>query len=423
MTDLSSIRRKSWKPPKRPDWVAQINTEGSNMDIKSIIPLDEHSLLSAAKANTGLADFGEDDWYEPFKVFIRSLDEEAELTLMGRLMTRSDLLLFLEARLRIEDTYKKHPEIEEEEIIKPLLILGQGRSGTTVLQNVLSTDPNHGTLKIWEVMFPCPPPEKATYLTDPRVKKADKFMDLWNRVTPELVSVHEFCGDIPVESIYVEALSFVSPEWLNLLGQVPSYNAYVAQRSFEPAYRYEKRVLKLLQWRNPRKHWILKAPSYALHLPDVLRVYPDACFVWIHRDPIKALASMVSAIGTLNWARSDRPLVPGAYEHWTRSDLVGAMLCLPIDWLENKILPHNQLCNIQYLDFTRDPMAVIERIYAYFAIRLTEEGRAAMLRYMNDNPRTGRPAHEYDVGSEELIGWERQVFKRYQDYFNVPSEI
>jgi hypothetical protein len=95
----------------------------------------------------------------------------------------------------------------------------------------------------------------------------------------------------------------------------------------------------------------------------------------------------------------------------------------PIVWLEAGSVPREQLCNIQYLDFMRNPMAVVEQIYAQFDIPLTAEGRSAMQRYMDERPRGSRPEHRYDTGSPEQIAKERQLFKRYSEYFHVPDEL
>ena len=138
-------------------------------------------------------------------------------------------------------------------------------------------------------MFPCPPPEKATYLTDPRVQKGHLLTDQWNRVTPSIGSMHEFAGHLPMECPQVMALSFLSPQWFNSLGQVLSYNVYAEKLDIGIAYRYHKRVLKLLQWKNPRRHWVLKAVAHLDALPTVLNTYPDACLVWPHRDPSRPL--------------------------------------------------------------------------------------------------------------------------------------
>ena len=112
-----SDRRQRWIPRPRPEWVDRINEEGRVFDSRSVVPLDESSLLDYATRNTGLDDFGEDEWREPFQILLRSIDEEADLNLMGRLTTRSDLLTHLEGRLQIVDWYKQHPEVEEEDAV------------------------------------------------------------------------------------------------------------------------------------------------------------------------------------------------------------------------------------------------------------------------------------------------------------------
>ena len=415
-------RRKSWVAPPRPDWVQRVNQEGSYMDLKSLVPLDEDSLIRSARANTGLKDFGAEDWYEPFKVLIKSLDEESQLTLLGRLMTRSDLLLFLQARLQIEDAYTKHPEINDEQIVAPMLIIGQGRSGTSALQNMLASDPDNGVVTTWEAMLPCPPPERSSYRTDPRIEKADRLITQWNRVTPEVPSVHEFTGVIPTECIHVFSLAFRSMGWLNILGQIPSYNIYLNDKSMVPALEYEKRVLKLLQWKNPRKHWVLKNPDSVRYVADTLQVFPDLHFVWIHRDPVRALASLVNLIGILSWIRSDRPQMSGSFEPYSDADMMGVQLAQPIELIEKGILPKERLCNVLYRDFIKDPLGVAQQIYRATGHPVTERSVAAMRRYMEENPRDSRPSARVDLGTPEQIAVERRAFEQYQSYFGVPNE-
>jgi len=417
-------RRERWSPMPRPDWVQKINEEGKCLDIQGVVPLDEKSLLETAQRNTGLSNFGDDDWYEPFQVFIKSLEEEADLNLMGRIMTRSDLLIYLEARLQVEEQYRLHPEIADEVIQKPLLIMGQGRTGTSALQNLLTADPSNGTLLTWEALFPAPPPEKATYNTDPRIEKAHQLITQWYRVTPELESMHEFGGAIPTEGIHLQCSSFQSPVWMNFMGQVPSFSAYMRGRSLLPALEWEKRVLRLLQWKNPRKNWVMKTPVYIYMMPDVLKAYPDACFVWTHRDPIKALASAINMVGTLFWQRSDHPFKSGVLEASVDENVVAASLNQAIDWIDEGIVPKEQLCNIHYQDFVNDPVEVVRKIYSYFDIPLTSEGEAAMLEYSIRNAREKRPSHNYlDDESSAWAANARKAYERYQSYFSVPNEI
>ena len=292
-----------------------------------------------------------------------------------------------------------------------------------MLQNVLSADPNNGTVLNWEAQFPCPPPEAATYDTDPRIDRADGITTQWNRVAPSIESMHEFNGRVPTESIHLHCLSFRSPGWLDLFGQSPSYSAYIMAQDPAEAYRYEKRVLKLLQWRNPRRTWIMKSPVTLLHMPSVLEVYPDAGFVWPHRDPVKALASVVSLIGTLHWMRSDVPFLGDSLAQFTNADLVAGMLAQPIGWLESGQLPPEQLYNIRYRDLVADPMGAIAGMYEHFGLELGSDSRAAMQGYMDAHPRSSRPGHEYDIGTVDEIALEREAFRPYQEYFDVADEL
>lgn len=414
--------RLEWQPPQRPEWVQRINEEGCCMEAEQVVPLDEASLLNSAMESTGLSDFGADDWREPFRVFLKSLNEEAQLNLMGRIRTRSEILQLLEARLQIEETYKRHPEIADEQITQPLIIVGQGRSGTTLLQNLLNSHPDNGAPLHWELVFPCPPPESATYQTDTRIEKAHKLIDQWNRVTPTFAAMHEFAGTIPMEDNVTMAMNFMSPTWLDCMGQVPSYDAYIFQQPVEPALRWLERVLKLLQWKNPRKHWVLKDPMHLDRMSELLKVFPDACFIWPHRDPVRALASLVSVVGTIQWGRSDHPFSAVSLAYMTDPDLAAGRFNAVVDQLDSGAIPQDQIAHVLFHDLVADPVGQVGKMYDHFGIALTDGGREAMSRFMKENPRDNRPAHQFDIGSDAAVARVREAFARYQERFGVPVE-
>ena len=393
------------------------------MDIRGIVPLDPESLIGTAIRSTGLSNFGSDDWREPFAILCESFEEDAELNLMGRIRARSELLLLLENRLRIEETYRQHPEIEDEEIVKPLMIIGQGRSGTSFLLNLLAASPENGTIMTWEAWFSCPPPEAATYLTDPRIEKSHKLADQWNRVAPELVSMHEFSGYIPNEDIPSIAHSFRSVGHFMVLGQLDRYNAYMATADLEPGYRYHKRVLKLLQWKNPRKQWILKNSACMDELPYILKVYPDVCLVWPHRDPTKSVASTVSLIGTMLWVGTDRPFKGAFLDQYM--DPIGAARRLTnvIEQMESGVVPKARVYNLLYRDLVDDPIGTAAKIHAYFDLPFGAESRAVLEDYMRQNPRTNRPPHAVSPETRAAVDRDRPAFRRYQEYFGIPDEI
>ncbi len=422
MAETQKSRRAEWMPPARPDWVERVNEEGTCLDLEGVVPLDEDSLISTATANTGLSDFGADDWREPFRILLKSLNAEAALTLMGRIMTRSDLLMFLEGRLRVEDMYKRHPEIEDEKIEKPVWILGQGRTGTSILQKLLALDPANRTLNTYDALFPVAD-EVPAGQPDPRIAKADQRMRMWNRVTPEVATIHDFGGDEPIETIMAEALSFQTPAWLNLCGLTPGYNAHIAKTGAVPSLRYGLRVLKLIQWQNPGGRWILKSPDALKYITDVLKVFPDVRFVWAHRDPVLALASAVNMIGTLIWVRSDRKVESGIFDFLTDPAISGAELSRPIEWIENGVIPPNQLHNVHYKALMNDPLGAIGALYQALGIEFSAKTQAAIQNYVEAHPRSSRPPHRYSTGEESRIASEREHYARYQSYFSVPSEV
>jgi Sulfotransferase family len=422
MNDEIHYRTKQWTPPPRPEWVRRLNEEGTYLDIKSVVPLDENSLISHAKANTGLEDFGSDDWHEPFQVFIKSLDEEAELNLMGRILTRTDILMYLEARLRVEDTYRKHPEIDAQELAPPMLIIGSGRSGTSAVQNLLSFDPDNGTPKHWEALFPCPPPQQSTYHTDARIATADKRMTQWNRVAPEMEAIHEWGGEIPTELIQIEALSFQALGWLIFCGFTPSFDAYMARRSGVAGLSYAKRVLKLLQWKNPRRRWLLKSPDSMRYLPDVFEVFPNMRLIWMHRDPLQSVSSMVSLVGTLLWTRSDRKMDERAIAQLTNPAGMAGLFNMVIDQIERGKVPAAQLHNVQYVDFVENPLRTVQKLYDEMGIPLTAAAKKAMADYLSAHPRESRPAHKYSSGDAARRAEEKKLFDRYDKFFDNKSE-
>jgi hypothetical protein len=342
---------------------------------------------------------------------------------MGRILTRSDILMYLEARLRVEEEYRQHPEIEDVELAPPMLIVGSGRSGTSALQNLLSCDPGNGTPKHWEALFPAPAPEAATYRTDPRIDIADKRMTQWNRVTPEMESIHEFGGDMPTELIQIEGMTFQSDGWLVFCGFTPSFVSHLAPRSKVPALAYAKRVMKLLQWKNPRQRWLLKSPDSMRYLPDVFEVFPDMQLIWIHRDPLKTISSVVSLIGTILWQRSDRHMDDRATAQLTNPSGLAELFNMVMDQMDRGVIPAAQFRHVQYMDFLEDPMGVIEKLYRDMEVSLTDGARRAMMDYLAAHPRDSRPAHKYNVDVAARISEERKLFERYDQRFNVEPEV
>jgi hypothetical protein len=399
-----------------------LNAEGEVLDRRNIVPLDAGSLIDAACKNTGLRDFGDDGWREHFEVLVRSIEAEANLHFLGRIYTRSDFLIYLESRLQVTDWYRRHPEIDAEVIVAPVFIIGLGRSGTTILHEALAQDEQFRYVNKWEALFPCPPPEERSYRTDPRIQRAHELITLQDRIAPEWKAKHAVAGDLPVECVEFTHACFAS-ELYTASFQIPSYEAHLASCDFVDYYRWHKRLIKLLQWRYKRRHWLFKGANHLPYIPELLQVYPDARIISPQRDPIITVASIVSVLGTIYSFRTDTPFSSDTYEKWMRVDTTAAMLNRLVDWVEDGTLRRGNFASIRYQEFASDPLAALRDCYAALSLEFTPEAQQRIRRYLDAKPKAVYGAHTYEVGESEAIRQERQLLTRYQAYFGVPSEI
>ncbi|MEP1470125.1 MAG: sulfotransferase [Halieaceae bacterium] len=416
---MSDSEAPLWTAPPHPDWLAAMNQEGECLDLPAVVPLDASSLIEHACHSTGLDDFGDEQWREPFAVLLKALEEEAQLTLMGRLMARSDILLWLRSRLQVTKLLQANPEILDEKIIAPMVIVGLPRSGTSILFELLSQDPGVGVPLTWEAILPCPPPESASYYTDPRIQKAHQLVTQWNRVAPEFASMHEMGGSIPAECGQLMTGTFVS-DHIASLHQTPSYSAWCAGADYLPVYQYHKRILQVLQWKNPRQRWLLKAPEHQVHLDTLLQVYPDARIVQTHRDPIKCMASATSLIGTLYRMRSDQPFNAEMFEDIIMGDATAKRLEHVIEQRDTGVIPETNIADSRYQDLMDNPIACIENIYDHFDMTLSSVARSRMETYLEKKPKGKLGQHQYQVSKRSSS--ERSLFKRYQERYDIPDE-
>lgn len=423
-------RAKSWRPPQRPAWVRAINAgEVPPLREEAEPPFDRDALLGEARARMGLAGggiadfcgegFDADEWVEPLDRVLRALEEEAQLTLLGRWMTRRFLLRLLEVRLQLMAYLRADPGVVDEPIEQPLVVAGAPRTGTTLLYELLAGDPALRAPLGWELLRPLPPPDPdpARRAADPRVGLADRELVLPQTVVSSLRSIHVYGGSRPKECVSAMSFTFRSEEFTGRY-HVPSYASWLERCDMTPAYRMHRLVLQVLQRRTGPAAWVLKSPVHLHSLPILFDVYPDAQVAVTHRDPLVVLASLASLIATLRYAHSDAVDFEriGA-EHATRyrrtfDDLVS--LC------EGKKLPEARLHHSRYADFLEDPIAVVRDLHRHFD-RPLDEGRLRSV--LAGRPRSEHGPHEYAFSDTGLDPeGERRHHRRYQRWFAVPDE-
>ena len=423
---LAHDRRVDWTPPPRPEWLTNFNALGPLLDTRGIVPLDEESLTRQASLNTGLTDFGDEDgWRQHFRVLLDSIESEAKLNFFGRIQTRAEMLVDLEARLRVVDAFKRFPEIADEQIVEPIFIVGLGRSGTTILQETLSQDPQFRSVARWEGQFPWPPPEEATYHSDPRIRLAQNLVDVTHAVQPEWRAMHAWGGDLPIEDIEFTHSCFLSEVW-PLAFQIPSYERYFESEDVTPHFRWHQKMLQLLQWKLKRKHWLLKNPTHLPRLPQLLETYPDAKFIFPHRDPIVSGDSVTNVMGAIYYRRTDEPFAGGVIDEHIMAAGRAEQWDRVIEWIESGVLRPGSFTNVVYADFKKDPLATLKRAYRELGLEADRQTFDRMMRFLEERDRGdhGNRSVYAKTGAEtDTAKHERRLYERYQSYFNVPSEI
>jgi Sulfotransferase family len=425
MTDPAFDRRDGWKAKPRPEWVATLNQIGRGLNAKSIVPLTPVSLMDEATRNTGLRDFGNDGWEQHFRVLLEAIDNEADLHFAGRLLTRTEFLMYLEARLNIVEWYRRFPQTTAEVIDQPVLITGYGRSGTTILFEVLSQDPQFRVAQKWESLFPCPPPAAESYQSDPRIKRAEAFNTLFDGMIPELKAQHKTGGDLPVESVELEYLTFLSDVY-PIIVQVPSYAKYLAGQDLTYTFEWTKTILKLLQSKFSGSHWLMKSPSHLPHLAKLLQVFPDMKFIFAHRDPLVSADSVVSFLGTLYWLRTDNPWGGGgAAAAWAlqMADDRARVWDGIIELIESGKIATGNHASFHYGQFMIDPIKAIAQVYDDLRLTLTSAVATRMKAYLDSKFQGKFGQHSYEPAPPGTVVAERKLYKKYQDYFGIPSEF
>jgi hypothetical protein len=267
--------------------------------------LNADDLMEEAARQTGLTDYGDFPLREGMDVFCRSLNVEAMLTPAGMSAVREEILETLVQRLKIEDFYRAHPDTDLQEVIAPLMVTGLPRGGTTALSQMLSKDPALRSIKRWEANWPSPPSSSDPSVVDPRAADMARILQKRLEVTPEYQTMLQVEANDPTEHYCFLRLSFQSPHLAGFYN-TPSYGEWVLGCEMEPAYRYVLRVLKLLQVGHKQKRWNLKHPQDLYHMKAVAAAFPDAIFIWNHRDPLNTVPSVASLIVTLRRPNSDR---------------------------------------------------------------------------------------------------------------------
>lgn len=381
------------------------------------------AIIAAAKAVDCLDDFGDESHREPLERLLWSLENEANLNSVGAAVLQQRMVDILATRLRVGEFLKRYPEILDEEIEAPLVIVGLPRTGTTMLHRTIAADHRMYSPLWYEVRFPCPALDwDFTTEGDQRIGAAKAEMQAMLDANPDLLAIHPMDAMGPDEDIMLLEQSFFS-FMTQSSANVPSFDRWLEKQDHTPGYEYLKLLLQFLQWQKKRSggqahRWTLKAPHHLHYMDLIFKVFPDAKVVQSHRDPVDTIPSLVSLISGVWVIYSDSADVREAGRQWARKFAKGMRHTMAV----RERLGEGRFLDLWFRDTVSQPLVEIEKVYAFLGMELTPEAVSEMEQWQDFNQRELRPAHEYTLEQYGFTesGLEEQ-FREYREKFILNS--
>ena len=385
------------------------------------LSLDTDAIVATATELAGTDDFGAPTWHDGLERLVESLRAEALLNELGVQIAAGELVGYLTTRADVLRYRTAHPEIATRDVVPPVVIVGQARTGTTMLHDLLAQDASMRAPLTWEVDKPCPPPETATYDTDPRIDEVDATLAGTELLIPGFRTMHPLGARLAQECVRITAGEFASLIFPTQY-RVPSYATWLQDDAdLAPAYRWHRVFIQHLQSHHAGERWLLKSPAHLWHLPALLDEYPGALLVQTHRDPLRIIASVSSLQATLRQLASDAPDIADIASEWAPYIVDG--LNRSVTARRDGTVAADRVVDVQFREFVNDPFGVVGRVYDRFGFTLSAESEAAMRAFYADHPHEGPGAHQYtfaDTGLDEAEWRERA--RPYQEFFGVESE-
>ena len=383
--------------------------------------LDLDRNVADAVAATGLDDFGADTWREGAERLIADFQGPSQLHEIGVEVAVGDVQGYLQNRLRIVEHRKQHPSVDVP-IVRPLVVVGQPRTGTTILFDLLAQDPGFRVPRSWEVDKPCPPPELSTYTTDPRIAEVQAQFDAVDSLIPGFSAFHEVGAELAQECVRITGGDFRSMIF-PIQYVVPAYNHWLLHEAdLAPAYDWHRIFLQHLASRVPAEQWLLKSPAHLWHLPTLRAAYPDAVIIQTHRDPLKVISSVSALASSLRRLTTDQSTTPQAAAQY--ADDIPLALDRAVAAHRQEVFPKEQVVDLHFTQFIADPIGQIRRLYSEIGREFTAETEQGMRDFLADHPGDGGGGGTRysfaDTGLDE--GELRERTRGYVEEFGVELE-
>lgn len=358
-------------------------------------------------------DFCDRSFEEPLRLLLECYVREADLNVFGRFAAKWDVARCLTNLLRLDEEEEHNSAILDEPITRPIFITGSPRSGTTFLHTLLAQDPSIALPRCWQTIFPYPAKGKKR---DTRRQTVARQLSFFQRLAPEMAALHPLTADSPQECTEITSQVFQSLRF-ETTHHIPSYQKWIDTTGHLAAYRFHKRFLQHLQHQQGARRWILKCPDHVHALNAIETVYPDCGFVFVHRDPLRVIASAAKLTEVIR-----RPFARSVDKHEIGRQAVGRTLEGAQTMVtRSRTTPRERLFHIHYAELVRDPMAIVESLYANFGVEMTVEGRQRIRAFLDRSHQTATNHYSFEEFGLDPHALSMQ-FASYMNHFDVLRE-
>jgi len=374
-------------------------------------------LVEQACELAGSDDFGDDDtWRDGLARLCDGLVSEARLNDLGVEIAVLDVIRPLTGRLQIVKWRKENPAVAAQPVTRPIFIVGQPRTGTTILFDLLAQDPALRPPLTWEVDNPWPLPRPETYATDPRIAETQASIEMSEQIVPGLLAFHPMGALVGQECVRITAGQFCSMIF-PVQYRLPSYSRWLLyEADHQPAYAYHRMFLQHLQSGVPGQ-WLLKSPAHLWQLDALVAEYPDALIVQTHRDPLNVISSISALTHHLRHLASDESSITECAAQSREEIVAGLERGMKLrDSLSQRVV------DVQFADFIRDPFATIRGVYAELGRELEPVAEQNMRAFLAGHPGDGGGSRYSWADTGLDAGLVREQVRVYQDCYGVPDE-
>lgn len=380
-------------------------------------------LIEQACETAGSDDFGDDDtWRDGLLRLCDDLASEARLNAIGVEIAVLDIVRAMTGRLQITKWRKENPDVATQPISRPIFIVGQPRTGTTILFDLLAQDPALRPPLTWEVDNPYPLPRPETYDTDPRIAETQASIEMSEQIVPGLLAFHPMGALVGQECVRITAGQFCSMIF-TVQYRLPGYYKWLLYHADHgPAYRYHRMFLQHLQSGVPGGAcpWLLKSPAHLWQLDALVAEYPDALIVQTHRDPLNVISSISALTHHLRRLASDESSITECAGQSCEEIVVG--LDRGMKLRDSEALADVPVIDVQFADFIRDPFATIRSLYAEWGRELDPVAEQNMRDFLAAHPGDGGGSRYSWADTGLDAGAVREQVRGYQQRFGVPDE-